>query len=275
MAAEERAVGHNSPNGSMNKPILVNHPQEMSDPNEPNSRPSSIVSTSLANGLRSRPPTFFNEPLGESTPLPEFHNFPSTTTDFRSFAIPIAAVSGVGIIEEESSHIKRHSEDDDIYGLHPTASNHSHVTEDRDVTQFGTKRDSDGSVQSSLASRKSYRKPVPIDQHNQQLQQHYQAQHAEFENGLLSGRNFTLSPSIAPDSASIAPSNYSDTTAGIMAGFSSGTVLDRRLSDDRVRNHSTTSTNNHSVSGHIETYEEGERSPAAESFRTAASNFQQ
>ncbi|BGP12855.1 hypothetical protein JCM10213_005228 [Rhodosporidiobolus nylandii] len=90
---------------TLQKIEAIRHPRELSSPDDPPSRPASVLSSEFGNGLRSRPPTFFDEPLssGRQMPLrratPPFppDAFPpatstAPTSSFVSHAVPIVAV---------------------------------------------------------------------------------------------------------------------------------------------------------------------------------------
>lgn len=119
------------------------HAQELSSPDEPPSRPSSVCSTTLADGLRSRPPTFFNEPLRPSSPPPRLPVVPSS--DY-TFEIPIAAV-GAAAASRSVPELRRDS---------------AGIDQDGRLPGEGTARKDSGASKASEESRKSWRKPVPI-----------------------------------------------------------------------------------------------------------------
>ncbi|KAM0746516.1 hypothetical protein T439DRAFT_360208 [Meredithblackwellia eburnea MCA 4105] len=150
------------------------HPQEMSSPDEPPSRPSSVVSTAFADGLRSRPPTFFNESLGPTVtkaiappPIPTVvtsPDVPVSPTDV-SFNIPIQQIrASVPFVPPT------------IAEPEPAATGIT-SPERRDSASSG------GSGGSSKGSRKSWRKPVP--QFDPELL---------LNRGLQSGRDVSLPP---------------------------------------------------------------------------------
>lgn len=66
----------------------------MQSPDEPPTRPNSVVSTEFANQLRSRPPTFFNEPLASPAPAQPPTSIPPS--DLSTFVTQVIPVVGVG-----------------------------------------------------------------------------------------------------------------------------------------------------------------------------------
>ncbi|KAI5480070.1 hypothetical protein MNV49_002035 [Pseudohyphozyma bogoriensis] len=172
------------------------HGQELSSPDTPPSRPSSIVSTSFADGLRSRPPTFFNEPLTHDAAPP----MPGTSqpTDV-SFTVPILAVGGAALSPPPAAVIK-----EDEASLRGHRSNSSSSS-------------SEASAAGSAVSRRSWRKPVPyldpaddpsgpaIALSDGGATSSFGGRHAAIErgleNGFLSGRDATIAPSASTPSS--------------------------------------------------------------------------
>ncbi|GAA6035156.1 hypothetical protein JCM8097_006393 [Rhodosporidiobolus ruineniae] len=86
--ADSRGVSPLLPVETLRKiEAIQRHPRDLSHLDDPPSRPASVVSSTLAAGLKSRPPTFFDEPLRSPTfpaPPPLRRNptppFPSSTS---------------------------------------------------------------------------------------------------------------------------------------------------------------------------------------------------
>ncbi|GAA5899989.1 hypothetical protein JCM6882_007019 [Rhodosporidiobolus microsporus] len=117
------------PMETIRKIEAIRHPRDLSHPEEPPSRPASIVSSAFAAGLRSRPPTFFDEPLRtpplaprsppQRKPTPPFPAPPPvetalppnpsavlsspTASTFVTQNIPIVAVPAVAVTRPPSS----------------------------------------------------------------------------------------------------------------------------------------------------------------------------
>lgn len=112
-------------------------------PDDPPTRPNSVVSTEFANQLRSRPPTFFNEPLTSAQPVPAHPSSVSPTND-STFVSQVIPVMGIGAAAPIAC-----LQGGPTPALHP-------------VTAPLIKRDSGASSKSSSReSRMSWRKPPP------------------------------------------------------------------------------------------------------------------
>lgn len=184
-AADDKSRNLESPQGSSHMRMIEgdSHLREMSSPDSPPSRPSSVVSTRLANGLRSRPPTFFNEPFDAPTAGNPHH-----ATDFSAFA-PVAAIGALGATGVIAHDVLERRNSDDT----PTELNQVPTSPTEMDHRRPGSHNSRGS-NASRESRKSYRKPAPsnlmvnggggILDHNQ-----------DYSRGLSSGRDASLAPS--------------------------------------------------------------------------------
>lgn len=192
------------------------HRQEMSSPDDPPTRPTSVVSTSFADGLRSRPPTFFDEPLtrAEAPAVPRGNlDVPRSVTDVSlnptdiSFNIPIQAVGQASpprLIEPDP---------------YPR----------RDSSSSGDSK--------SESSRRSWRKPVPTllpypsSTSSEGLTARPDVAAEGFSRGLETGRNASLPPSVNT------PSSGGDisTLLGTGFGFPRASGDEAAAGDERIR----------------------------------------
>ncbi|BGP44996.1 hypothetical protein JCM10450v2_000811 [Rhodotorula kratochvilovae] len=105
LTPESRSKSPLLPSQTLAEISALQHARELSDPNEPPTRPASVVSSTFAAGLRSRPPTCFEEPLrpartrAATPPMPLVALPPlspggaTATTSFVSQQVPIFAVA--------------------------------------------------------------------------------------------------------------------------------------------------------------------------------------
>ncbi|KAK4704359.1 translation initiation factor 3 subunit A, partial [Phenoliferia sp. Uapishka_3] len=195
--------------------ILRGH-QSMASPDEPPSPPASIVSTTFADGLQSRPPTFFDIPASQPTlstnpSAPLFNPFPDvpvSPTDV-SFNIPVVAVSAKESVQSSIPFVP------------PIPSSAAGARHDSSTSRSSSRSDE---------SRRSWRKRVPdFPEPPMALSTAFPRDSVvqrDLERGLASGRNVSIAPS----------TNYPDLSTMLgkgsgYAGIGSGTTYP---SDARV-----------------------------------------
>lgn len=176
------------------------NPAELASPDTPPSRPNSILSTSVGDVLASRPPTFFDAPLNKATeplpPVPLVVSPPSSevTQSFAgTFEIPVQARSGEYDDDVRSST--------DVGGLPFSTTPPNTTPPNVDSVETNPLRHSDSdSTASSRNSRRSWRKPVPAIEVDDDSTVDGSAIHREFGTGLMSGRDVSLAPTVSTPS---------------------------------------------------------------------------